>query len=738
MNTNKNTNSVLTDKSQKNRDKGAFRKKQKGRWMIPVLIAVIVVISLLLATARSGASDPAGDQTVKVRRGDLIVTVSESGSIRAKDSIQYKCRVERRRGGTDVTILNIVPPGTYVTQEDVDNGMVLVELDSSSLKDQLQEEEMELAGNQEDLTASKEAYDIQVIQNESDVAVARLRQRFALMDLEKYLGKELAAQLTENIKEVDNLSEHVAPFLMQVKSDPNLLEGSMAGQDMKRLRDEIVLAEGNLKTAEDTLIGSVKLHEADYVSDLELERDRLDVTSRQFSQQNSQVNLDLFLSYDLPKNAEQYLSDYIEAGRELERTYAECRSRLAQAQARLNNAQERFRSQTNFVNDLKQQIEYCTIKAIAPGLVIYGEGGSGDAYRAMRRGGSGGIIAEGEVVYEGQTIISMPDTAAMVAEVSVHETEVDKVRPGQPVQVVMDAFPDKVLTGKVLEVAPLPDQQRGWMNPDLKVYQTLVSIDGTHDFLKTRMSCKVEILVRRLEDVLLVPIQVVANRGGRKVCYVAAAAGAQERQVTTGAFTDTLVQITGGLEEDEEILLNPPLFEELTGAPAFERPQQGWENTSASTVETGADQGSVQQPGGQQTDRPEPGASGSNPMLDRFKQMDTNGDGKISLSDEVPEQAKQFLERMDTNGDGFIDDSEINAAAERMRQMMGGGRRGGGQFGDRSQRGEQMGQQDGQRSGGDAGGTMEAGQRPQRGQRQGGFGGGRGRNRSADQETPSQ
>ena len=83
---------------------------------------------------------------------------------------------------------------------------------------------------------------------------------------------------------------------------------------MKRLRDEIILAEGNLKTAIDTLTGSIKLHEADYVSDLELERDRLNVTSRQFSQQNTRVNLDLFLKYDFPKSSEQYLSDYIEAG----------------------------------------------------------------------------------------------------------------------------------------------------------------------------------------------------------------------------------------------------------------------------------------------------------------------------------------------------------------------------------------------------------------------------------------
>lgn len=572
MNTDKHDNTITKPAAKQSASKGP--QKRKGRWIVPLLVAVIGAVSIVFAVTRGRASGVNDEQTVPVRRGDLIVTVSESGSIRAKESIQYKCRVERGRG-VEVTILDIVPPGTYVTQADVDAGMVLVELDSSSLQDQLQEEEMELAGDQENFTAAKEAYDIQIIQNESDVAAARLRVRFALMDLEKYLGRKLALQLTENIGQTDDLSSHVAPFLLQVKNDPNLLDGSSAGQDLKKLRDEIILAEGNLKTAEDTLAGTEKLHDAEYVSDLELERDRLNVTSRQFAYQNATVGLGLFLTYDFPKNAEQYLSDYIEAGRELERTYAECRSRLAQAQARLNNAQERFRSQTNYVQELNQQIEYCTIRAIAPGLVIYGEGGSGDMFRAMRRGGGGGIIAKGEVVYEGQIILSMPDTAAMVAEISVHETEVDKIQSGQPVKIVMDAFPDRILYGQVLEVAPLPDQQQGWMNPDLKVYKTLVSIDGTHDFLKTSMSCKVEVLVRRLNDVLLVPIQVVANRGGQKVCYVKSSPP-QAREVQTGAFTDTRVQILDGLQEGDEVLLNPP-FEVLSGEPTY-LAQQDWDN----------------------------------------------------------------------------------------------------------------------------------------------------------------
>ena len=72
------------------------------------------------------------------------------------------------------------------------------------------------------------------------------------------------------------------------------------------------------------------------------------------------------------------------------------------------------------------------------------------------------------------------------------------------------------------------------------------------------MSAKAEILVEQLDDVLMVPVQVVANRGGRKVCYVATDGGPEERQVETGAFNDTFVEIVSGLEVGENVLLSPP------------------------------------------------------------------------------------------------------------------------------------------------------------------------------------
>ena len=710
------------------------RKRIKRRRLIMLLIVVAVLVTGLVAAAikRDAGIDTLSGGIFTVRRNNLTITVTEGGSIRAHKSIEYKCKVHRGRESGDLTILNVVPAGTYVTQEDVDNGMVLAQLDASGLEERLIQEKMELSSDQENVTSAIEARDIQTIQNESDIAAGQLKVRFALLDLHKYLGEDIANRLIEDVKEVLNikrndtskvsdmtisdipikgengvvnltssnlgrtndkpirdvnetfrLTEIIAPFLEEVRNDPNLLEGSAAGEELKRLKDNITMAEGNLKNAEDTLAGTVKLHDANYVSNLDLQRDQLTVQNRKFARESAVVSLALFKEYDFPKNAEQFLSDYVEAGRQLQRVYAQCRSMLAQAQVKLSTAQEQLFWQDKRVKEINQNIEYCTIKAQAPGLVVYGTGGSGDYYRSMRYrgGGSSGIIAEGETVSEGQTIISMPDTAIMVAEIGVHETEVDKVRAVQPATIVMDAFPDKVLEGEVIEVAPLPDQQRGFMNPDLKVYKALVRIDGTHDFLKSRMSCKVQILVEQLEDAIIVPIQVVSNRSGRKVCYVITSKGHQERVVRTGLFNDTFVQIIEGLEAGEDVMLNPPLFSELGSPASFQqqqpvpksRPRPG--TTDANDTET---QGRPQEKraersgDGQSTRRGRASEGGERPQGRQFQLTDEMINRIMErLAESDPEKAKE-LEKLRKSDPEKFKTQLMQSMRNRMRQGRSG------------------------------------------------------------------
>jgi len=167
------------------------------------------------------------------------------------------------------------------------------------------------------------------------------------------------------------------------------------------------------------------------------------------------------------------------------------------------------------------------------------------------------MIEVGAEIRERQKIISIPDTSKMKTEIKIHETWVDKIEVGQEAKITIVAFPDMTFTGKVLKKAPLASPEE-WLNPDLKVYATDVSIDGTHDFLKTGMSAKVEIIIDELKNVISVPIQAVLNISGKKVCFVSNGSTPEQRQVETGAFNNSFVEIKSGLAEGDKVLLNPP------------------------------------------------------------------------------------------------------------------------------------------------------------------------------------
>ena len=517
-----------------------------SRRMLLVFICIAAVVSVgVLALLRktaggSGDSNP-GTGLFTVKRGDLAITVTESGSIKAVKTEDIKSKVEGR-----ATIVNIVPEGTIITPEDVNDGKVLVELDSSELKEQLSQREIQLTSAEAGYADANESYFIQVKQNESDITAAELKMKFALMDLQKYIGESIAKTLIERSGSDPNSNFDTLLLL----KDPNSLGGS-ASRQLKLLRNDILLAQGQLEKATDVLEGTQKLHDANYASDLDLMSAQLDVDRFRIQKESAEEALNLYQLYDFLKETEKFLSDYQEATRELDRTKARARAQLAQAKAKLASARSTFEVQGQRLNKLHEQIEACTIRAPAVGQVVYWS--STERWVRIK-------IEQGADVPEGYRIITIPDASEMKVEVKIHETWIDRIEPNQPADITVQAFPDKTFTGRVLKKAPLADQE-DFLNPDLKVYSTDVGIDGTHDSLKTGMTGKVTVMIDELHDVLYVPIQSVVTVEDKKICYVAGSP-AQKREVETGLFNDNFVEIKSGLAEGEKVMLNPPRWTE--------------------------------------------------------------------------------------------------------------------------------------------------------------------------------
>jgi multidrug resistance efflux pump len=646
--------------------------KRKSTRVVAVAAAAAVAVIAGAYYLRGKIESPGATRAVQltshvVTRGDLVISVTESGDIKALNSTDIMSKVEGR-----TSLISIVPEGTIITEDDVENGKIIAELDSSSIRESLAQQEVTFSNAEADLEDAKESLAIQIKQNESDIQAGELNMRFALMDFKKYLGEELAdtvvADYNETAAQID------APALL---ADERL--NGEALQRLKELKNNISLTESDLNRAKKTLEGTERLFEKQYVAEMELIADKLDVQSLEAKLENSKIALELFKLYEFPKQSQQLLSNYHEAMRELDRIEARARSRLAQEQAKLRNKKATYDLQKERLDKYKAQFVACTIKAPVPGQVVYGSSLL-DARQRSRE-----LIEVGAEIRERQRIISIPDTTKMKVDLKVHETWIGRIEPGQPAKIVVSAFPDRTFTGEVLRKAPLADPENFW-NPDLKVYSTEVLIDGTYPFIKSGMSARVEIIIDHLKDVLTVPIQSVITDAGRKYCYVLNSAVPVRRQIELGAFNADFVEVKSGLTEGDRVLLNPP---RIQGPPAGqtgsakplqnqtpstqgeEQPQASIEEQPQASIEEQPQAGTEEQKGPQRGQTPftfELTDERIDQVMQGMKQFDPEKYERFNkLRQEDPEKFKEELRK------------EMQQFMQRMRNQQGsdGGQSGG-------------------------------------------------------------
>src|SRR6185312_14954829 len=101
-----------------------------------------------------------------------------------------------------------------------------------------------------------------------------------------------------------------------------------------------------------------------------------------------------------------------------------------------------------------------------------------------------------------------------------------------------------------------------FFSSDVKVYTTIVSIDGTVQGLRPGMSAEVSVLAAEAADkVLVVPIQSVLGNvamGAKRKVFVLDETGiAHERDIVVGMSNDKLVEVKDGLALNDKVVLSP-------------------------------------------------------------------------------------------------------------------------------------------------------------------------------------
>lgn len=468
--------------------------------------AAVVAAIAALALLRGGGSNDSSDGAIytKVMEGPLVINVEESGEIQPSQQLILKSEVQGR-----TSIIYLVPEGQVVQKGDL-----LIELDASDKADELTSQEITVQNAESNANVAKENLEIVKNQADADIELAELNLQFAKEDLVKYEQGEYPTKLNES-------------------------------------KGNVTLAEQTLQQSKDKYEWSKKLYDENFLSESELRSDELTWKHNQLSLETAKGNLSLLETFTHKRDLAKFKSDVKQYTMALERTRRKANSSIAQAESQLRASEREYMKQMQRLEKLTNQIAKAKIVAPMAGQAIYAT--------SVGRQRNKEPLQEGQEVWEHQELIYLPTADTFISRINVHESSLKSLVTGMPVRVRCDAIPGKVFSGTLARISPMPDNERRWMNPDLKEYPSDVALDGGIGELKSGMSCRAEIVLAQYDKAMYIPVQCVVRIDKKACVWVKTPKGPERREIETGLDNNRFVRILSGLKPGEEVMITPPL-----------------------------------------------------------------------------------------------------------------------------------------------------------------------------------
>jgi membrane fusion protein (multidrug efflux system) len=231
----------------------------------------------------------------------------------------------------------------------------------------------------------------------------------------------------------------------------------------------------------------------------------------------------------------------------------EYRYRLAQAEANTADLRSRFdRLEEMQRQDLVSAEEYETVKNnLKSAEAEEGLARLTLSYTKVAAPFNGAVVSRlvdvGQNVSVGTALFVLSDFEPLLARVHVPSKEFKKLKPDQPVELVLESNRER-LRGRIKLVSPVIDPSSGTIKVTIEIPEYPAGV-RPGDFAEVRI-----VTERRTGATLVPKIALVTDRG-EQVVYVAADSTAERRVVEIGFEDDDFAEILGGVAPDESVVV---------------------------------------------------------------------------------------------------------------------------------------------------------------------------------------
>ena len=119
--------------------------------------------------------------------------------------------------------------------------------------------------------------------------------------------------------------------------------------------------------------------------------------------------------------------------------------------------------------------------------------------------------------------------------------------PGQEVAITHYTLPDDTIAGVISELSPA-------ISSETRTFTGKLLIDNKDLLLRPGMFVKADIVVDKSENTIVIPKEIVMNRGRRKSVYVVERGVARMRDIRTGLEDKDNIEVLEGLDLEEQLV----------------------------------------------------------------------------------------------------------------------------------------------------------------------------------------
>ena len=215
--------------------------------------------------------------------------------------------------------------------------------------------------------------------------------------------------------------------------------------------------------------------------------------------------------------------------------------------ARINALREQVTVAERQVELQQAALDDTIIRAPFTGIAITKDAQPGEMVSPVSAGG--GFTRTG--------ICTIVDMKSLEIDVDVNESYINRVRPGQQVSGVLDAYPDWQIPGHVITMVPTADRQKATV-------LVRIAFEKLDPRILPDMGIKVTFLrdpdeaAPAAQAATLVPKASVVSGNGNSFAFVVTGDAVERRAVKLGGADGDRVEITAGLRSGERVVVSPP------------------------------------------------------------------------------------------------------------------------------------------------------------------------------------